>query len=417
MRILVISPLFPPFADAEAICGAKFVQALIDSDVEASVICSSDVRMPAPFDGSKMWEPLRCVSTDVKSVVSTPKLERLWAAWKYQSTTWAYWTRTVVENARQLHRQKPFDMVISRSLPQHAHLAGYWVASGLGIPWIAIVNDPWDFSPFVAIEARRQEWTPPLNWRIWWRRIVARADAVCFPCERLRDFCLQGSTRKSGLFIVPHIGTVSGSARCANEFLIVHTGKLGVNDLTGRSAITMLNGLKELFRVRPAAKPRTRLVFVGPEDPATVRYITQQGLSENVTCTGLVSYEVSLDYIAQSSLCLLVEADVGEGIFLPSKLCDYIVARKPVLALSPEVGTVADLAAEGYIRRVKPNDSMAVAAALVELFDAFLASRLDSYAPPDSLVQRFEGKKVIQDFFASVVPLTSKETQTPRPHL
>ena len=158
---------------------------------------------------------------------------------------------------------------------------------------------------------------------------------------------------------MPHIGAVSETARRANEFLIVHAGKLGLHELTGRSAAALLDGLQELFRMRPAARSRTRLLFVGPEDVETSRQVELRGLSGQVGCTGLVSYEESLRHIGEAALCVLVEADFREGVFLPSKLCDYIAARKPVLALSPEVGTVADLAAEGGIRRVGPKDSAA----------------------------------------------------------
>jgi glycosyltransferase involved in cell wall biosynthesis len=407
MRVLVISPLFPPVADSEAICGGKFVQGLIHSGVETSVIFSSDMRNSLLTDKSARWAAMQRVSVDIRSNSVGSLAERCWSSIRYQSTSWARWTRSVVLKANELHRQKPFDLIISRSLPHHAHLAGYWVASGLGIPWIAVVNDPWDLSPF-ALERWRREWKPNLNWRIWWRRVMARVDRLCFPCERLRDFCVQDSDRTRGLLVVPHIGGVSKLARHVDRFVIVHAGKLGVLEPTGRSAVALLEGLRELFRIRPEAKSWTRLLFVGAEDPDTMQYVAAQGLSDHVACTGFVSYEESLDYIAQAALCVLVEGDVREGVFLPSKLCDYIAARKPVLALSPDIGTVADLAAEGGVRRIKPKDPAAVAAALVELFDAFLESRLDSYAPSNGIVRRFEGNRIIDDFLASVTPLTGK---------
>jgi glycosyltransferase involved in cell wall biosynthesis len=321
----------------------------------------------------------------------------------------------VVSKAKELHRQAPFDLIISRSLPHHAHLAGYWAAAALRSPWVAMINDPWDFSPFVRVYAERQSWTPTLNWRIWWRRVVASADRLCFPCRRLRDFCLQGSARKSGISIVPHVGGIGRSSHRVDDFLIVHAGKLGVNEPTGRSALALLEGLKAMFQMRPIAKPRTRLLLLGPEDPTTTAHVASLGLTENVVCTGLVSYEKSLEYIAQATLCVLVEADIKEGVFLPSKLCDYLASRKPLLALSPDVGTVADLALEGGgIRRVHPKDSAAVAAVLTEFFDAFEKSSLDAYTPSDSLVQRVDANRVIGDFLKSVRPLLSNTRRQDR---
>jgi glycosyltransferase involved in cell wall biosynthesis len=416
MRTLVISPLFPPLSDAEANCGGKFVQALINSGVEPTVIFSSDVRAPRRLDRSLIWEPVRRVSVDARNPLADPgTLDRFLLSVKYQSTCWVRWTQAVVSKAKELHRQTPFDLIISRSLPLHAHIAGYWVSSRLRLPWVAVMNDPWDFSPFIPPGPVRRYWTPNFNWKMWRHRVVARADRLCFPCKRLRDSCLQGSVRKSGVLITPHIGAVSETARRADEFLIVHAGNLGMNELTGRSAVALLDGLQGLFRIRPAARSQTRLVFVGPKDPETLKHVARRGLSEQVACTGLLNYEDSLHHIGQAAVCVLVEADIPEGVFLPSKLADYITARKPVLALSPKVGTVADLAVESGIRRVGPKDTAAVTAALVELFDAFVESRLDRERPSESLVERFEGKRVIEDFLGSIASLVPKAALRPYP--
>ena len=301
---------------------------------------------------------------------SIPRWKSLWLALIYQTTLSVRWTRSIVLKARELHSEAAFDLIVSRSLPAEGHLAGYWVASALGLPWIAIVNDPWDFSPFAPEETRRA-WKTELDYRFWRRRILSKADRICFPSERLGNYFLRGSGRDDGVVVLPHIGAVSKSQNREDGFVIIHSGKLGCNDPTGRSAASLLHGLKELFRVRPAARSRTRLVFVGPEDPQTVQLATSLGLAESVSCTGSVSYEKSLGYIAQASLCVLVESDFEEGVFFPSKLCDYIAARKPVLALSPAVGCVADLATELGVKRVGPRDTPAIAAALVEMCDAF----------------------------------------------
>jgi hypothetical protein len=54
---------------------------------------------------------------------------------------------------------------------------------------------------------------------------------------------------------------------------------------------------------------------------------------------------------------------------------------------------------------------MGAAHALVELFDAFVASRLDSYRPPEALVQRFDTKRVMKDFYDSVADLTKTQVR------
>jgi len=413
MRTLVISPFFPPLPDPQAITTGKFVRALQESGNSPQVIFCSNLRANPRPDGSKMWASLEPVRYDVPVLPSAPLIERASNALRYQMWTWSSWTRAVVAKARELHSQTPFDLVISRSLPHHGNIAGYWVACALRVPWVPMFSDPWSLSPsFINNHNERFiSWKPSVGRKIWWRRIVARAQAVAFPSERLRRACLQGALKQIQALVVPHIGAAVECLERTDKFVIVHSGIYGLNDATGRSALPLLDGMAEFFRQRPIARSRTRLVFVGPQDPQTLQKAADCGISETIVCTGLVDYEKSLRFIADASLCVLIEGDMTEGIFLPSKLCDYISARKPVLALSPEIGTVADLAQDGGIRRVRPNDTAGVARALVEHFDAFMQGTLDLYAPPDSLVLRFEGKSVIRDFLDSFAWIPNRRVE------
>jgi hypothetical protein len=95
---------------------------------------------------------------------------------------------------------------------------------------------------------------------------------------------------------------------------------------------------------------------------------------------------------------VLVEGRFKEGIFLPSKLADYLVACKPVLALSPRVGTVADLATGQSVFRVDPDDAEGVAAHLGFLYERFRNGELETCAPPESLAEQFEPQFVARRF-------------------
>lgn len=399
MRVLVISPMFPPLADSEGFCGGKFVQGLVEAGLDPLVIHCTNIMRHQRFDTSKRWNSLGAISMDV----SNPRLSlgmRCWLGLLYQTITWTGWTDSVVSEARTSHRQSPFDLVISRALPWYAHLAGYWVASVLRIPWLANFNDPWDLSLLISNEPSRQGWKQDRAVKFWRQRVLSRADMITFPCERLRDYLLQGFPRQSGIYVIPHIGAARASAEETREFVLVHAGRL--NEATVRRANALLEGLAEFVKSHPSAKSLTRMVFVGPEDSATIEHVAKLGLGETVMWVGQVNYERSLEFIAKASVCLLVEGDLEEGIFLPSKLCDYIVARKPVLALSPAVGTINDLAREGGILRVNPKDAKGVSEALRQLFDAFVGGNLLAYTPPESLAQRYETKTVIQQFLEVV---------------
>ena len=56
-----------------------------------------------------------------------------------------------------------------------------------------------------------------------------------------------------------------------------------------------------------------------------------------------VTYEESLKYIAECDVCLILEANCEEGIFMPTKITDYQQCGKPIWAISPAIGVLNDL--------------------------------------------------------------------------
>ena len=87
-----------------------------------------------------------------------------------------------------------------------------------------------------------------------------------------------------------------------------------------------------------------------------------------------------------------------EGIYLPSKLADYAAAGKPVLALSPRTGTVADLLGDAGLSRADVDDAKAIAREIESLYDGFLADGLASRRPSERLAAMFRPQRVADVF-------------------
>jgi len=399
MRLLIVSPAFVPLADSESFCGGKFTAALLSAGVDATVISCQGIWPRHGIDSSPRWNCLAPITVDVPNPAQPSLSARCRLGLRYRTTEWTAWTAAVVDKARELHRMAPFDAVMSRSYPWHAHIPAYWVASELHIPWVANLNDPWDLGAFIPDPAARAGWELGWNAKRWRDRVFSRADVLTFPCERLRDFSLRDTRRRKNVHVLPHVSATSPPAVVgAQDFVVLHAGKLGAQEITGRRPDAVVDGLTQFFRDRVSARSRTRLIFVGGEDPVARDHVARQGLTDVVAWVGHVSYEDSLEYIARASVCLLVEADIKEGIFLPSKLCDYVAAGKPVLALSPNEGTVRDLVRHGGIVQVPPADSKGVSDALTLFFDAFCHGTLSNHVAPASLARRYEPDTVAETF-------------------
>jgi hypothetical protein len=205
MRLLVISPLFAPMANAEAFCSALFVKAVRAAGVDVEVIMSSNCLPGIGADKSTCWTDLRSVVHDIPAPAHRSAVVRARLSAKYQIAHWTGWTNDVVSAAQQLHAASPFDAVMSRSIPTQAHYAGFWAARRLGVPWFVNINDPLDFSPFVSASAVRRDWSAGMIERLWHRRILRSADLVTFPCERLRSHVLADAGRARTTGEIPHV--------------------------------------------------------------------------------------------------------------------------------------------------------------------------------------------------------------------
>ena len=118
--------------------------------------------------------------------------------------------------------------------------------------------------------------------------------------------------------------------------------------------------------------------------------------------TGIVSFEDSLKYINSATVCVLLEGKMKEGIFLPQKLMDYIVSKKPVLALSPPVGVIADMLPCEWLLRADPDDDIVVANSIATFYEDFKKGSITDRVPPEDVICQFRAKFVAEKFLSSI---------------
>jgi glycosyltransferase involved in cell wall biosynthesis len=409
-NILCISPFFAPKADSEAFCSAKTVLELLNRGIGITVLSidPSSPRLKTSFDDSGLWKPLKPVTLKIPAPGARNFLASARLGLRYRSSTYARWIAAAVEKGLSLHQENPFDLVYSRSLPMEGHIAGYWISRRLKIPWVANINDPWDWH--VMPEEMRMDY--PFHQRAvsnyWMRKTFQVASLVTYPSSRLRDYHFRISGVDHRAEIIPHIGYANKEDGNNKEFFrLVHAGKL--KGLEKRSPHALLKGVHLLFKKFPDARKSVRLLFVGPEDKDTYAAAEELGIRSVVESTGRVSYERSLEYIQSATVCALVEGRFSEGIFLPSKLADYLAARKPVLALSPKIGVLSDLRAYRGVVRTDPDDSRAVASALTAYYHAFKSGFLGGYAPSEQLVRQFAPDAVTDRLCAHISEILDRK--------
>jgi len=256
LRILCISPHFPPMADPEGFCGAKMIMALAELGCDVTVLrMDLSLQPQKAVDESPLWRAAVETSLGVRPRQGVTRARSILSALRYQTESHSRWVDAVVREALSQHRAKPFDLVYSRSLPMVAHIAGYWCAKALHRPWVAGVNDPWDAHLFPGADPRCCSRIHAAMSRYWLRTTVTSATLVAYPSDRLRDFHVRLAGRPHRSVIVPHIGYACDSVPQSEPFFhLLHAGLIG--RAHRRSATGLLKGLKQFLLRTPGAAPR-----------------------------------------------------------------------------------------------------------------------------------------------------------------
>ena len=348
-RILMFAPAFAPFANPEAIVNSKLALAFLDGGWEIDVISRNLIGISKYDYGSdwiEPWLPLKRITHEV-NYNSGGKLTR------YISTVnaaaqlgWHFidgcrWGYHALDLGLRLHRQKPYQVILSRSGPDSAHLPAMVLSQKTGLPWVANWNDasgdknlpPYGEGPDARLGFFCERFL---------RDVARRANWHTFPSDRLKNYlCLYlgDETKKKGTTI-PHAALRSSlrTKKQRNEDLtICYAGNISIQ----RNPEVFLRGLSDFLKGGDALG-RVKLEVIGLTEIAIQELAIKLGIEKKVQMLGPMGYKETLRKLESSDVLLILEAPCQEGIYLPAKFVDYVQAKRPILAVTPKKSTVRD---------------------------------------------------------------------------
>ena len=274
-------------------------------------------------------------------------------------------------------------LLYSRSHPPASHLAALDLVEGplKGVPWVAHFSDPWSQHAYYKSRVTRAALGR------YERRVFEAATRLVFVSQTLRDTMLgrADEATKAKSRVMPHLFDAALYNRAALPAALAAERPglrkvAHVGDLYGlRSPEPLFAGLGQLLKSRGGEAPLA-LWLVGRLDPAF------QGLDERFAVVSSLRYVPPVPYLESlavmnaADVLLTVEAPVRSSIFFPSKLIDYLGARKPMFAITPKGGLtsrVMDLWKQPWC---DVSDLGGIAAHLGRIANG------DLWAPPDASV-------------------------------
>lgn len=343
--VLFVSIAFPPKSDAEGLQVAKYLKYLVRRGAASFDVDAVTSRLPTlnmPYDAS--LEPMR---EGVRQTIEVPIYENRYSNFLIRNIL--PWTATMPDPKFTFHMQarkvinelkaKP-DLIYSRAFPLSSAMMGYHLKRKYNVPWVMHLSDLW-------VDCPERQYSGMSRWiqEKLEKLCFEAADVVCVTSEKTRAF-YANKYRHLGRRIeyFPNVfdledrvpgrpdeedTAVPPSAEA--KLRIVHTGSL----VGSRSATPLLKALSQLDK---EIQDRLEVILAGPVDLANSVAIQKWKLPY-VRLIGQVAYQESLQLQRSADLLVLIDLPVENPdlrVYFPSKMLDYILSGRPLLAISDE---------------------------------------------------------------------------------
>lgn len=256
-----------------------------------------------------------------------------------------FWIRPSVRFLSQYLAENKIDAMLTSGPPHSTHLIGLALKKRFPqLKWVADFRDPWmhiNAYHDAKLNSAAHEKQAELE-----KAVLAQADAVITVSKPICESLAAKNGAAAEKF---HVITNSYDLLPAptkkqnNKFVITHAGTLYKN----RSPLVFWKMLSELAKENPAFRERLELNLTGKVEAVVLAQIESLGLRPYLRHTDFVSHREALEEMTASDLLLVLVNDVPEAAgILTGKFFEYLGAGKPVLAIGPGEGDLAEIIRE-----------------------------------------------------------------------
>ncbi len=326
LRPLCLSFWIPPVIRPQAILIGKMLPEWIAQGMAPAVIAYKtdspwDINAPVNYIPPK---PLRRVTRRFPRLCRL--LDKMYIEKLYRLA------RSVVNSYRP-------NVIFSFANPQDSNLLGAMLHERLALPFVSHFSDPFYDNPYKSLLSAQVDSMLEME-----RYIIEQSDRIIFVNSRLLELVMRKYPPKfrSRAIVVPHCfqraGYPSPRGGKSNVFVLNHIGAF----YQQRNPEMLFRAARRAMEIHPQLRDKLKIRMVGAVNDYT-NYSSQEmfamvktcGLGAIVEFLPLVGYEESLQEMVDSDALVVIDADIPESPFLPSKLIDYIGSRREVIAITP----------------------------------------------------------------------------------
>lgn len=310
------------------------------------------------------------------------KLRRSLGRWFAIPDAFISWVPFAVSLALKIRNKEAIDIVCATAPPFSNLIVATVLKKLTGLPVVCDFRDAWVSNP-----ARKRKY-PKVRRSLesfYESKVIRNADLVLSTTAGIaQDFRARYPDEASSKFALLTNGydtedfsnANTPEKICPNRMKLVHAGHLTAE----RCPRHFLQALSQLLQERPSARSEIEVLFIGQNDPfldgqRIEDYVTEYALEDVVRLIKHVPRTEALQYQMSADILLLFIGRVPKEQRLTygvaGKVFDYMLAKKPVLALADR-GPVSQIIEETKIGDViEPSDTESIKTYLEKSLDRF----------------------------------------------
>ncbi len=249
-----------------------------------------------------------------------------------------FWVQPSVKYLKKYLSTHKIDVIITTGPPHSMHLIGLKLKEELNIKWIADFRDPWteiDYFHQLPLTKKAIEKHHQLE-----QNVLKNADAVLVVGETMKrnyqQFC-------KGIYTVTNgYDEVISNEKVVldQKFSITHIGLMN----SDRNPTMLWEVLAELTSENKEFASDFELNLIGKTAPSIEEDIAMFGLKSNCNLVPYLNHNEVVAFQKKSQVLLLVVNNVpsAKGI-ITGKIFEYLMAKRPILAIAPPDGDLAEI--------------------------------------------------------------------------
>ena len=421
-KALIITYYWPPSGGSGVQRWLKFVKYFREFGIEPIVYTVDDPNYPIEDKSllndipkgleilkQPIWEPNKLLSIFGKNKIESAgflnpnpsffgKLLQYIRANYFIPDARKFWVKPSVNYLKKYLKENKVDVIITTGPPHSMHLIGLNLKKQLNIKWIADFRDPWtkiDYFhhlPLTKSAVKKHHFLET--------EVLKNADAVLVVGNTMKEN--YSKYNKNTITITNGFdGEISDSKiKLDAKFTMTHIGLMNAD----RNPKMLWEVLAEIINENKAFKADFELKLIGKVDDAVLKDISKQKLNSKVKIVNYVAHEQVVEFQKKSQVLLLIVNDVpsAKGI-VTGKMFEYLMAKRPILAIAPVDGDLAKILTKtngGLV--IDFNGKVELKKCILDLYLKFKAGKLEVDSKNIEQFHRRELTKKVSNIINSI---------------